>query len=54
MTVTMSSVCEETSGSDSGVFLGLSVVFLVYLSMDIGLAAVAILRARPTLSRFKQ
>jgi len=48
---TLLTICQESSDSDSGVFLGLSVVFLVYLTLDIGLAAVAIMRARPVSSR---
>lgn len=42
----MLTICEETTNSDAGVFLGLSVVFLLYLTLDVGLAAVAILRTR--------
>lgn len=45
-------VCENSTDSDSGVFLGLSLVFLLYLTLDIGLAAVAILRTRPVSPRF--
>ena len=39
-------VCDSASDSNSGIFLGLSVIFLLYLTLDIGLAAVAILRTR--------
>lgn len=40
-------VCDQSSESDYGVFVGLSIVFILYLTLDIGLAIVAILRTRP-------
>lgn len=41
-------ICQTES--NSGVFLVLSIIFLLYLTLDIALASVAILRTRPTVS----
>lgn len=44
-------VCETSHTSASEIFIVLSVIFLLYLTVDVALAAVAILRTRPAKAR---
>jgi hypothetical protein len=44
-------VCEKSDHVDSSLFITMSIVFLIYLTIDIVLAAIAILRVQPTMSK---
>ena len=44
-------VCEQSNSVNMSLFITMSIVFLIYLTIDIILAAIAILRVQPMVSK---